>query len=474
MNSKNTEIAENKNRYDLIILGQGLQASLLLLNAVDKGLSSVLISENDCAENLNEEPFQLIEPFFKPQIYKTSFQNNLFKSLKKSFPYLLISSKTDNYKSLNFFERFIQTLIKSVTHRKIEKKSKSNHGSLSYNSSDSYKFSSARMTIELQKKAIRLGAKIYSYSQIINLKTIDNLKYNIQINSKLNNQITNLESKSVLRFNLNNSIFKTDGIKIANKPSETLYFTYPSSKLNLEKNKILHTKHQELKIIKWFDFVYFEFSDANTPESSLDDLIIFINNKFIDIQIDKSEIIDFGTFNKLLFAENKNKIQLVYFDSKRQIQFHYKTIIQWFAYSNNICNLIIKHTKKGKQGKSAIGRIEFGGSDLPESINPLRIMELADEKYDQAKQILKSPLYFKKLFYRYGSEIDLITNKAYENWNITKNSLQAWLSAEIWYAIEHEFCKKPKDFIQNRTEEWLVNSQNNLEEIDRIFNELSN
>jgi glycerol-3-phosphate dehydrogenase len=100
-------------------------------------------------------------------------------------------------------------------------------------------------------------------------------------------------------------------------------------------------------------------------------------------------------------------------------------------------------------------------------------MEIADEKYDMAKQILKSPVYFKKLFYRYGSEIEKITERAYENWNKTKNSNYSWLKAEIEYSVENEFCKNANDFINCRTELWMEADNCRVIEIEQIFNELS-
>jgi glycerol-3-phosphate dehydrogenase len=100
-------------------------------------------------------------------------------------------------------------------------------------------------------------------------------------------------------------------------------------------------------------------------------------------------------------------------------------------------------------------------------------MEYVDEKYDQAKQILNSPTYFKKLFYRYGSDIEMITERAYEYWNKTKNSEYSWLKAEIWFAIRYEFCRTADDFILYRTENWMKGNYKKAAEIEQIFSELS-
>jgi len=474
MDLKKSGFIGSENIYDLIVIGQGLQAALVVLHAAEKGLRAVLISENDPAENLNDAPFQIVGPIFDHHIFKIRSRNRLINSLKKSFTHLFIPSKTDNYQSLTIANQLVIIIHKYLFHLKVEIKKSANRGRFPYFSFQLYKFSSARITMSLLNKAVQKGAKIQSYSQVNMIEISDNQIYQIKCMDKLNHQEIYLMCKSVASFNLKIPILQIDAYKLAHKTAETLYFTYPASKIKLEKNRIFRTKFEELVLLIWFDLVYIEFSDSKSKKISLDDALIFIEKQFNDIQLDKSEIQAFGTFKKMLDKDNYDKVQLVYLNNNKQIEFRYKPINQWFNYSNHICNKIIKSINKGKKGKSPIGSIAFPGNDIPESDHPLRLLEFADEKYDQAKQILKSPVYFKKLFYRYGSEIDLITNKAYENWNSNKNSRQAWLKAEIWYAIEYEFCKKYKDFIRNRTEEWMDADQNNMQEIEQIFNELSN
>ena len=474
MDSKNAGFAQNENIYDLVVIGEGLQAALLVLHAADKGLTTVLISENDSAENSNDAPFQMIKPIFDHRIFKIKSRKQLINSLKKSFTHLFIPSKTDNFQLLPIAKQLGLIIHKYFFHLKVEIKNSANHGSFPHFSLQMHKFSNARMTISLLNEAVKKGAKLQSFSQIKTIETFDNQKYQIQCMDKINNHEIYLTAKSIVSFNLKLPNIKIDGNKLDYKTIETIYFTYPASKIKLEKNRIIRTKNKELVLLIWFDRVYIEFSNSKAIKISLDDVLIFIEKHFNDIQLDKSEIQAFGSYKKITEADNQNKVQLVYLNNNKQIEFNYKPVSQWFNYSNRICNEIIKSNNKGNKGKSPIGLILFPGNDLPKSDHPLRMLEFADEKYDQAKQILKSSVYFKKLFYRYGSEIDLITNKAYENWNINKNSRQAWLKAEVWYAIEHEFCRNYKDFIRNRTEEWMDDTQNNIHEIEQIFNDLSN
>jgi len=464
---------ENKIEFDLIIYGSGLHASLLTLQAANKGLSVLLISQKDCAENLNNTPLHLVDPIFNNKISRFLFLDRLIKSLKKSFSFTFISSKTDHYQTITFLSRLNLIIYNLISKEKVVISNKLNQKGLSHFTNRAYKFSYSRISIALIKMAIKKGAKIHSYSHILSIKYTDSQYYNIQIADKINNQLLNLNSKCFLSFDLKNPIFKISENITSKNSKQIFYFTYPSNQIKLEKNVVFQIENHELQIIPWFDQVYFEFSNSETKKESLETILKFFNSHFTDNQINKSNILAYGTYQKFLDVENSEKIQLVMIHENKQTEFNYKSVNHWFDYSNTIVNLIIFHLKKGKKGISAIGKTVFSGNDLPGVDHPLRLMEYADEKYDQAKQILKSPVYFKKLFYRYGSDIEIITEKAYEYWNTTKNSDYSWLKAEIWFAIQYEFCRSAADFIHYRTEYWMEGNNKKTTEIEQIFRELS-
>ena len=131
---------------------------------------------------------------------------------------------------------------------------------------------------------------------------------------------------------------------------------------------------------------------------------------------------------------------------------------------------IIKITKSvGFQAYKAMS-----GSDFKFLYHPLRIMEYCDEKYDEAKHVLQNPQYFKKLFYRYGTEVEKITYQAYEFWNQTKNIKKTWLMAEIWYVVNYEQCTSVEAFFYRHTEEWMNGESSNNELVKSVFEELTN
>lgn len=214
--------------------------------------------------------------------------------------------------------------------------------------------------------------------------------------------------------------------------SPNFYFTYPSEDLKLEKTILYDSGKLIFKIVPWFDSVYFEFDSNGKKDINLNDCTTIIHNSFPDLKIDINKVYKTGTTHKLELYP----ILLNFFRSKDKM-------------NPNILN----------------------GSNFVFPYNPIKIMEYCDEKYDEAKHILNNPLYFKKLFYRFGTEIDNITYQAYEFWNKTKDIKKTWLMAEIWYAINYEYCNSVSDFIFKHTENWMSNKAE-LELIELTFNEL--
>lgn len=460
--------------FDLIIIGNGLQAALILAQATSKGLKTALISDKDCAEPINQSPFIVVDPISNYLFSQFPFHTNLIKSLKKSFAHLFIYSDSSHYSKINFVEKLIVKIIGFFLKMKISYQPKNQILKLPNISFSSHKFSTIRISLALLKEAVKEGATIYHHTNTVFAGLDENRNYRIQLTDKKGNRRTNISCKNILTFNMNYQHQYLQSDKLADKNLSYFYFTYPSQKLDIQKNLIYTNKNESLNIIPWFDIVYFEYANQKAGCLTIDNAIQLIKDKFVDFQIDKSLVLTSGVYKMSSYSENRNKIQLVYFNDEKQINYKYKPVIQWFDYSDRICNQIVKQIKKGKQSTSIIGKTLFPGSNLPDTSNPLRIMEYADEKYDQARQILKSPLYFKKLFYRYGTEVEKITEKAYQYWNETKNSQYSWLKAEIAYCMEHEFCQAPDDFIQNRCELWMQGQSDIIREVENIFQELAN
>ncbi len=122
--------------------------------------------------------------------------------------------------------------------------------------------------------------------------------------------------------------------------------------------------------------------------------------------------------------------------------------------AKKVLDLLRKKILKNEQkdiGECKTKNIKLSGGRFPFAYEPFKLMDFADSKYDEARETGISPYQFKKLFYRYGSNIDMITNMAYNVYNQTKDTKYSWLNAELWYTIHHESVYRLTDFFIRRT-----------------------
>lgn len=269
------------------------------------------------------------------------------------------------------------------------------------------------------KKSYKLTYKSYKFSinRCINsiIKSTNKNTYTQIDNS------TTIEAKKTFDYNK-----KTHNNSIVN----TLWFSYSNDNIELDKTIIVHTENNKiLSIIPWFNYIYFALSSKNETKQTKEEVMQIINNQNIKLNIDRAKILN--------------------------IQSH-KIATQKYS------SLLYLNKIKGK----------LIGSDFEFTYNPWLMMEYADTKYDEAKLIQKSSQYFKKLFYKYGTEIDKITYQAYEYWNELKDIEKTWLKAEIWYLREYENCKSYEEYLHRHTEEWLNHNNINEEFTKQCFSNL--
>jgi hypothetical protein len=396
-------------KFDIAITGSSIQSALLLYKSVQTGLKAACF----VSELIGGERFITFNQIFFKNPLKHIAQRKTVNELKNIASHLLLSTQVEEHLKLSIFELFLLKASNLLGNNKIKVKksaTKSGFYQLSY---PSYKLSINRLWQTV-------------------LKSID----------KSNYQVFNLDEKDAFEDLINQQ--KVGKVSIFNELtnedlSKSIFvFTYPNSELKLEKTILWKDKKLSLRIVPWFDGVYFEMKSSGVSENGLNKAIKTIANIFPELKIEKDKVL--------------------------------ATIKKTSDFSVNVITdrLTRQSTPNLKKNEPLIG------SNFNFLYHPLRMMEYCDEKYDEAKHILQNPHYFKKLFYRYGTEIDKVTYQAYEFWNQTKDIKKTWLMAEIWYVFNYEQCTSAEEFIYQHTEEWMLGENINNELIKNLFEELTN
>ncbi len=396
-----------KMKFDKIIIGKNIKAAIQILKSKDKG-EKIACIKAEKEENVRVQAFKVLSftPLYK--LFTALRQNRLVKILKQKAAHLLVSTSIEEYRCLSKFDIFFIKLNNLLFTHQIavsEQADKTNYYKLSYKS---YKFSTNRLI----------------YSIIKSGKSDDYQTF------KSENDFTYKSEKTIsLRQNQEISANKIIDCTNSNyqNPLNVFWFSYPNDEINLDKTIIVNIdKDNSINIIAWFDYIYVEFISKYEEVTQTDALLQIIYKQSININFHKNKILSSG-FASFMPVDNK---PLFYLSKRKE---------------------------------------NLSGSNFKFEYNPWKIMEFCDIKYDESKAILKSAQFFKKLFYKYGTEIDKIIYWAYEYWNELKDSEKVWLKAEVKYLIEEEYCSSTADYINNRTEEWLNPNQLNSEFIDSCF-----
>ncbi len=415
-------------QFDVAIIGDNLQASLLLQEAIAKGLSIAYVINEDDNMPADNEPFIFFKYVNWIKLLYHIRQKRVLQFLKTNASHLLLFTEIEEYQKFSVFKLILLRFNNLFSKNKIKIKKLSMPEKVYRLSYFSYKISTNR----LHQTA---------------LKSIDKGKYKTIRNRKPISIKENPE-KNVLRFENNDTLITKKIINTENAfllKTPTTYFTYPINSIKLEKTILYNTKEVSIKIIPWFEWVYFEISGKIVP-STIEKTVSTVTKYFPEISIDKEYV--------LVFKNIKAQDEPSESPDKKNFRFNKSDILNEVNFYQNP-NLLI-------------------GSDLGIPYQPLRIMEYCDEKYDEAKHILQNPQFFKKLFYRYGTEIDKITYQAYEYWNQTKDIKKTWLMAELWYVVNYEQCTSSKEYLYKYTEEWMNGKEADQELIKSLYQELTN
>lgn len=86
-------------------------------------------------------------------------------------------------------------------------------------------------------------------------------------------------------------------------------------------------------------------------------------------------------------------------------------------------------------------------SNFEDRIEIQQLIEFGDYRFDEAKQTGVNPVSFKNMFYRYGSEIEELTEKAYELRPRFGPGDALWTFVQAWYLFNFEMVCTYEDYV---------------------------
>jgi len=202
------------------------------------------------------------------------------------------------------------------------------------------------------------------------------------------------------------------------------------------------------------------------------------NAQFPGINLSKNDVQSCWAGIRSLIINKRKKINEIsrkeelFIDNNGLISITGGKLTGYRLMAEKVVNIVFKNLNK-PNSKSSTKKITLSGSNFDNCPSVDQLIEVADEKCDIAKQTGIQAEEFKPLFYRYGTNIDIIIEKAYELMNAERDPELLWLKAELWYAVNYEMVGTLSSFLIYRTEMVLFNNEKINKHIAFIAEELA-
>ena len=493
--------------FDIVVFGGGITGAGIALDAADRGLLVALFENNDFASGTSSRSTKLVHGGLR---YLEKLQFRFVAQLGKErkilhdnathnvipVPVLLPIVKGGQLKrSLSWMGLLIYDWLAGVKKEYrtqwIPKQELLNKypfmnsaglkGAYRYYE---YKTNDGRLVIETLKKAVDEGALAINFCQPLELMCTQGRASGIKIHDLIQKQEFVVKAKCFINATgpwcsefmlkldegISKKLFPTKGVHlvVSHKRfpiSEAFYFD------TQDRRMIFAIPRQQHVYIGTTDTPF--IGDLRHPRLEKSDLIYLlesVNEKFKGLQLTDADVVSCWSGLRPLIQEVGKKPSEI--SRKEELFVSRSGIISitggkltgYRLMAKTTVDLIFKQLHLPRKACNT-HQIRVSGSQWQNPPEMKKLVEIADQYFDFAKQTGISVASFKKLFYRYGTNIDVITEKAYEWLRTELDAEKLWLKAEVWYSVTHEMTADLSGFFIYRTEMVLFEPQQVTEQL---------
>ena len=494
--SKITEKAVNS-KYDLLIIGGGITGAGIALDAVTRGMRVVLIEMQDFAAGTSSRSTKLVHGGLR---YLEHLELGLVREVgrereivhnnaahivipeKMILPIIEDGNLGEFTTSLALYVYDFLAGVKKSEQKKMLTKEETvkiiplidspilKSGALYYE----YKTDDSRLTIEVLKKAVEHGADCLNYvkaesfiyengkikgvkaKDLISGNTFEVFAENI-VNAtgpwvdKLREKDNSLKGKRIHHTKGIHIVFDKKRLPL----NHAIYFDTG------DKRMVFAIPRQDIVYVGTTDTDYYDnLENPTVTKTDVEYLLKQINNIAPTVKLELKDVKSvWSGLRPLIHEEGKDPSEL----SRKDEIFHSKTglisiaggkLTGYRIMAKNVVKIVAGRLseKDGREfPKCQTKNLRLAGGEFPFYPDTANLINYADRKYDEIKQTGISVNEFKKLFYRYGMNIDKISEKAFDYYTETRDTKFSWLKAELFYSVNYESIVSLSDFFIRRT-----------------------
>jgi len=491
----------NNTGFDILIFGGGITGAGIALDATLRGLKVLLIEQNDFASGTSSRSTKLVHGGLR-YLEKLQFKfvselgrerkilhDNAAHNVIPTSVILPIVKGGQLKKGLTFIAIKLYDMLAGVKKEyrtrwlsaaKLLKKypyfeAVGLKGVFVYYE---YKTNDGRLVIEILKKAVELGAvclnhmhlEKFCYSnKITNGATLfDSITGNkISISAK---HIVNATGPWCADFlkkfdsEMGKMLFPTKGVHIV--ISKQRFFLNEAFYVDThDKRMVFAIPRKNFVYIGTTDTPY--ANDLRSPTASFDDinyLLKVVNLKFTGLNLTTADVESCWAGVRPLILENgKNPGEIsrreeVFVSPSGIITITGGKLTGYRLMAKKVVDKIVRK-ESGKFIKCKTQNARLSGSNWENPPASYELIEIGDHMFDEAKQTGIDYADFLILFYRYGTNMDILIEKAYELRTKQPDSELLWIETELWYAVNYEWVTNLSDFCIFRSEMVLFENE---------------
>lgn len=478
--------------FDLLVIGGGITGAGIALDAATRGLKVALVEKKDFAWGTSSRSTKLIHGglrYLKNLEFKLVHEvgteraivhENARHTVIPERMLLPIIEKGSLSKTMTAWALWIYDWLAGVPNveRKRMLSAKATieaepllrqdilkGGGLYYE----YRSDDARLTIEVLKSAVEQGAVCLNYAVVTGfLYDVQGLVIGAQVDDLLGGQSLQLKARKVVNAAgpWVDTLRKLDSEGVKGKRlqlSKGVHIVVPRERLALHQSVYFDVNGDKRMVfaIPRADVTYLGTTDTlydasiDQPEAlqaDIDYLLNAANYMFPTADLKPEDVVStWSGLRPLIYQEGRSMSEL----SRKDEIFHAKTglisiaggkLTGYRKMAEKVVNLVCKELKNKEKCKTKQMRVSGADFDSDEVFDLF-----INQRIGQSKQIGATPKQIKLLAYRYGANIDLIIQKAFELYPEFSDANLLLHAAELWYVVEYESVASLCDYLIRRS-----------------------
>lgn len=484
--------------YDLLVIGGGITGAGIALDATTRGLKTALVEKNDFAWGTSSRSTKLIHGGLR---YLKQLEISLVREVgmeraivhrnarhivipeRMLLPIIEGGSLGSMTSSIGLWVYDWLAGVAGAERRRMLSKQETGDrepllrkdilkgGGLYYE----YRTDDARLTIETIKTAVQHGATCVNHAEVIDYVYAGEKIIGARVKDTLSGVVYTVKAKKIVNATgpWVDTVRKIDNDKLGKKRlhlTKGVHIVVPRQKLPLQqaiyydvaqdKRMVFAIPRANVTYIGTTDTSYYD--EIGRPRTNYEDVEYVLNatnHMFPEVNLTVKDVIStWAGLRPLIHEEGKSPSELsrkdeIFYSQSGLISIAGGKLTGYRKMAERVVDAVVKRLKKEHNEFNHISgcntkELRLGGGNF-DSIADLN--RFITRRIGEAQQIKATPEQITALIYKYGTNTDLIIEKAFELHGKVQDPTERLHFAELWYGIHHEMSVTLCDYLIRRT-----------------------